>query len=65
MDSNLQKKVIQSIEPKNLIELEKELKEILRAERALMKAASRLNVSPARLQQVIDDLIDIINLIQI
>lgn len=65
MDSKLQKKIIKLIEPKNLLELEKELKEILQAERALVKFANRLNVSPSRLQQVIDDIIDIINLIQI
>lgn len=65
MDSELQKKIIKFIEPKNLLELEEELKEILQAERALVKFANRLNVSPSRLQQVIDDIIDIINLIQI
>jgi DNA-directed RNA polymerase subunit F len=65
MDSTLQKKIIKLIEPKNLLELEEELKEILQAERALVKFANRLNVTPSRLQQVIDDIIDIINLIQI
>ena len=65
MNSKLQKKIIKLIEPKNLLELEEELKEILQAERALIKFANRLNVNPSRLQQVIDDLIDIINLIQI
>jgi hypothetical protein len=65
MNSELQKKIIKLIEPKNLLELEKELKEILQAERALVKFANRLNVTPSRLQQVIDDIIDIINLIQI
>lgn len=65
MDSGLQKKIIKHIEPKNLLELEEELKEILQAERALVKFANRLNANPSRLQQVIDDIIDIINLIQI
>ena len=65
MDSRLQKKIIKLIEPENLLELEEELKEVLQAERALVKFANRLNVSPSRLQQVIDDIIDIINLIQI
>lgn len=65
MDSGLQKKIIKHIEPKNLLELEEGLKEILQAERALVKFANRLNANPSRLQQVIDDIIDIINLIQI
>lgn len=65
MDSRLQKKIIKLIEPENLLELEEELKEVLQAERALVKFANRLNVTPNKLQQVIDDIIDIINLIQI
>lgn len=63
--SDLQKKILKYLEPENLYELEKEIQEILRAERALMKVASRLNVSPDHLQKVLDDLIDIINLLQI
>lgn len=62
-DSRLQKKIIQWIEPKNLLHLEEELKEILRVERLLIKAANRLNVTPNKLQQVIDDLLDIIDLL--
>lgn len=64
-DSRLQKQIIKWIDPENLLELEEELKEILQAERALIKLANRFNITPNRLQQVIDDLIDIINLLQI
>jgi len=63
--SGLQKALIKYLEPENLLELEEELKELLQVERSLVKAASRMNVSPNRLVTVIEDLIDIINLLQI
>ena len=59
--SALQKELVNYID----LELERELKEILRAERALMKVAGRLNVSPQRLQMIIEDFLDLINLMQI
>lgn len=63
--SELQKRLIQHLEPQNLLDLEERLKEVLQTERALLKLANRLDVSPTVLQSVVDDLIDIVNLLQI
>ena len=63
--SDIQKKIVAYLEPENLLELEEELKELLQAERALVKLAGRLNISVQRLQSVIDEFIDLINLLQI
>jgi hypothetical protein len=63
--SKVQKAIVDHLDPESLLELEEELRELLVAERALMKLASRINVSPARLQTIIDDFVDLINLMQL
>lgn len=63
--SSLQKKLVHHLDPDHLLDLEEKLKEALQVERVLMKLASRMNVSPARLQSVIEDFVDLINLLQI
>jgi len=63
--TSLQKRVLKYLEPDNLRDIEQELQRILRVERVLAKLASRIDVSPRRLQSAIENLLDIINLIQI
>lgn len=63
--SKLQKELVKYIDPDHILELERELKEILRVERALLKLAQRMNISPQRLQMVVEDFLDLINLMQL
>jgi len=62
--NSLQKRVLKYLEPESLLDVEKELEQLLRAESALMKLSSRFNVSPHKLQKSIEDLIDIIDIVQ-
>lgn len=63
--TSLQKRVLKYLEPDNLHGIEQKLQQLLRAERTLVKLSSRLDVSPRRLQTVIEDLLDVVNLIQL
>lgn len=63
--TRLQKRVLKYLEPENLRGVEQELQHLLRAERALVKLASRFDISPSKLQNTIENLLDIINLIQV
>lgn len=63
--TTLQKRILKYLEPDNLRGIEQELQNLLRAEHALVKFASRLDISPRRLQTVVEDLLDIVNIIQL
>lgn len=64
-NSRLQKRIVKRLDPDSLLDLEEKLKELLEVERALLKLSQQTNINPQRLQQVIQDFLDIINLLQI
>lgn len=64
-NSRLQKRIVKHLDPDSLLDLEEKLKELLEVERALLKLSQQTNINPQRLQQVIQDFLDIINLLQI
>jgi len=64
-NSRLQKRIVRHLDPDSLLDLEEKLKELLEVERALLKFSQQTNINLQRLQQVIQDFLDIINLLQI
>ena len=64
-NSKLQKRIVKRLDPDSLLDLEEKLKELLEVERALLKLSQQTNINPQKLQQVIQDFLDIINLLQI
>jgi hypothetical protein len=63
--SLIQKKIVRYLEPKSLLELEKELNYLLQTERALVKLSRQMNVSVDQLQMVIDDFLELLRLMQL
>ena len=64
-NSRLQKRIVKLLDPDSLLDLEEKLKELLEVEKALLKLSQQTNINPQKLQQVIQDFLDIINLLQI
>ena len=64
-NSRLQKRIVKLLDPDSLLDLEEKLKELLEVERALLKLSQQTNINPQKLQQVIQDFLDIINLLQL
>lgn len=64
-NSRLQKRIVKRLDPDSLLDLEEKLKELLEVERALLKLSQQMNINPQKLQQVIQDFLDIINLLQL
>lgn len=64
-NSRIQKRIVKLLDPDSLLDLEEKLKEVLEVERALLKLSQQTNINPQKLQQVIQDFLDIINLLQI
>jgi len=63
--SSIQKKIVRYLEPKSLLELEKELNYFLQTERALVKLSRQMNVSVDQLQTIIDDFLELLRLMQL
>ena len=64
-NSRIQKRIVKLLDPDSLLDLEEKLKELLEVERALLKLSQQTNINPQKLQQVIQDFLDIINLLQL
>ncbi len=64
-NSRIQKRIVKLLDPDSLLDLEEKLKEVLEVERALLRLSQQTNINPQKLQQVIQDFLDIINLLQI